>query len=188
MKQLYFQTREEWREWLRRNHDRSNGIWLIFYKQHTGEPTLSYEEAVEEALCFGWVDSLIKKIDAEKYARKITPRKADSRWSELNKRRIAKLRQQGRLTEAGLSKVKAARASGLWNKPARPEFSKEMPQEFGTALAKNKKAKDFFDQLAPSYRKQFIGWIASAKRAETRARRIRESLALLERGQKLGMK
>ena len=188
MKQLYVPDRDQWREWLSHHYKTEAGIWLIFYKKGTSKPTIDYDEAVEEALCFGWIDSLIKEIDDEKYARKFTPRWAGSRWSELNKQRIAKLRQQGHLTEAGLSKVKAARASGLWNKPARPEFSKEMPQEFGTALAKNKKAKDFFDQLAPSYRKQFIGWIASAKRAETRARRIRESLALLERGQKLGMK
>jgi uncharacterized protein YdeI (YjbR/CyaY-like superfamily) len=188
MKTVYVKSRKEWREWLNQNHDKSNGIWLVFYKKHTGKPTLGYEEAVEEALCFGWIDSIIKKIDAEKYVRKLTPRKADSRWSELNKKRIMKLQKQGLLTEAGIMKVKVAKASGLWDKPDRPEISLDIPRELENALAKNTKAKSFFHQLAPSYQKQFIGWIAVAKRKETKERRLREAIALLEQGEKLGMK
>ena len=102
MKQVYVQNREEWRNWLRQHHDRSNGIWLVFYKKHTGKPTLKYDEAVEEALCFGWIDSIIKKVDDEKYVRKLTPRKADSRWSESNKKRVTKLQKQGLMTQVGL--------------------------------------------------------------------------------------
>lgn len=188
MKQLYVKTRNEWRDWLNQNYDKSTGIWLVFYKKETGKPTLGYDDAVEEALCFGWIDSIIKRIDDEKYARKVTPRKADSRWSELNKKRIAKLSKQGLMTEAGIVKVKAAKASGLWNKPERPEISLEIPKELESALAKNRKAKNFFDQLAPSYQTQFIGWIAIAKRSETKERRLRESISLLNQGRKLGMK
>ena len=188
MKQIYVKTRKEWRDWLSLHYEKSNGIWLVFYKKQTGKPTLEYDEAVEEALCFGWIDSIIKKIDDEKYVRKLTPRKGDSRWSEANKKRIAKLKKQGLMTEAGITKVKEAESSGLWDKPDRPEVSLEIPGDFESALAKSKKAKSFFDQLAPSYQKHFIGWIGTAKREETRKRRVKESIALLEQGEKLGMK
>lgn len=160
----------------------------MFYKKQTGKPTLEYDAAVEEALCFGWIDSIIKKIDDEKYVRKLTPRKADSRWSELNKKRITILKKQGLMTEAGIAKVKAAKAFGLWDKPDRPQISLEIPIELKSALTKSRKARKFFDQLAPSYQKQFIGWIAVAKRQETKERRVREAIVLLEHGEKLGMK
>lgn len=104
------------------------------------------------------------------------------------KKRVTKLKKQGLMTEAGIGKVKEAKASGLWNKPDRPQMSLDIPKELESALAKNRKAKNFFDQLAPSYQKQFIGWIAVAKRQETKDLRVRESIALLEQGEKLGMK
>ena len=181
-------TRKAWRCWLNQHHDESDGIWLVFYKKHTGKPSIEYGEAVEEALCFGWIDSIIKKLDNERYARKLTPRRAGSRWSELNKQRIAKLTKQGLMTQAGVAVVKQAKTSGLWNKPDRPQISFDLPKELERALAANAKAKDFFEQLAPSYKHQFIGWVAVAKRPETTARRVKESIALLEQGQKLGMK
>jgi uncharacterized protein YdeI (YjbR/CyaY-like superfamily) len=115
-------------------------------------------------------------------------RKSDSRWSELNKKRVTKLQKQGLMTEAGIKKVKQAKASGLWNKPDRPQISLDIPKELESVLAKNRKAQNFFDQLAPSYQKQFIGWIAVAKRQETKERRVRESISLLEQGNKLGIK
>ncbi|MBN2029343.1 YdeI/OmpD-associated family protein [bacterium] len=188
MKQIYIKTRTEWRNWLQHNHRNHAGIWLIFYKKHTGKPSLEYDETVEEALCFGWIDSIIKKIDEEKYLRKFTPRKLDSRWSELNKKRILRLEKQGLMTEAGQAIVEAAKKSGLWDKSDRPILSFEVPDDLECALEKNKKAKMFFNRLAPSYRRQFIGWIVVAKQKETRERRICESIALLERGEKLGMK
>ncbi len=188
MKQVYAKNRDEWREWLSQNHDKSMGIWLVFYKKHTAKPTLAYDEAVEEALCFGWIDSIIKKIDDDKYVRKLTPRKADSQWSESNKKRVIKLKKQGLMAEAGMVVVKEAKVTGLWDKPDRLQISLDMPKELKSALAKNKKAKGFFDQLAPSYQKQFIGWIVVAKRPETKERRLKESIALLEKGAKLGMK
>jgi uncharacterized protein YdeI (YjbR/CyaY-like superfamily) len=188
MKQVYVKTRKEWRDWLNQNHDKSSGVWLVFYKKHKGQDTLEYDDAVEEALCFGWIDSIIKKIDDEKYVRKLTPRKADSRWSDLNKKRITKLEKKGLLTEAGNRKAREAKASGLWDKPDRPQISSSIPRELESALAKNKKAKIFFDQLAPSHQKRFIGWISAAKRQETKERRLREAITLLEKGEKLGMK
>ena len=160
----------------------------MFYKKHSNSPTLQYDEAVEEALCFGWIDSIIKKRDDHSYVRKITPRKPDSRWSQLNKKRVEKLIRQGLMCESGLVKVTAAKESGIWEESDRPKMSFEMPVEFKEALARHRKAKTFFDQLAPSYQNQFIGWISVAKRQETKERRVSESIALLLKGERLGMK
>ena len=188
MRQLYFKTSDNWREWLRSNHDKENEVWLIFIKKEVRKPSIEYESAVEEALCFGWIDSIIKKLDDERYIRKFTPRRSNSRWSELNKKRVGKLMRQGHMTKTGITRVTEAKESGLWKKSDQPEISFEIPREFESALAKSKKAKIFFDQLAPAYQKQFIGWISVAKRQETRDRRVCESVALLKQGRKLGMK
>jgi uncharacterized protein YdeI (YjbR/CyaY-like superfamily) len=188
MQQVYVKTRSAWRDWLRLHHDTEAEIWLVFYKKDTGKPSLDYDAAVEEALCFGWIDSIIKKIDDEKYLRKFTPRKPNSRWSDLNKKRVLKLEQQGLLTKAGIARINEAKESGLWDKSDRPLLSSAVPEELVLALNKSTKAKLFFNQLAPTYRKQFIGWIAMAKRDETKQRRVRESIALLEKGKKLGLK
>ncbi|UCE08612.1 MAG: YdeI/OmpD-associated family protein [bacterium] len=188
MKRVHFKTSDEWREWLKSNHDKENEMWLIFFKKETGEPSIEYEAAVEEALCFGWIDSIIKKIDEKRYVRKFTPRKDSSKWSELNKNRIAKLIKNNRMTEVGLVKIETAKRNGLWDKPDRPNIQFDIPKEFQSALNKNQKAKENFNQLAPTYQKQYIGWIVIAKRQETRERRIKESIDLLEKGQKLGLK
>lgn len=188
MKQLYVTDRDEWRDWLSRHNATEAGVWLIFYKKETSRPTISYEDAVEEALCFGWIDSIIKKIDATRYARKFTPRKDNSKWSELNKKRADKMIKEGRMTDVGLAKTQTAKKTGLWEKDGRPRISFDIPPEFAQALAHNKKAKESFDKLASSYRKHYIGWIAVAKRPETKKRRIEESIALLEQGKRLGLK
>jgi uncharacterized protein YdeI (YjbR/CyaY-like superfamily) len=188
MKQLYVKDRDKWREWLSENHAANTGIWLVFYKKEISKPTIEYEAAVEEALCFGWIDSIIKKIDAEKYVRKFTPRSDKSRWSQLNKKRANKMIKEGRMTEIGLAKIKVAKKTALWAKDPRPQISLDIPPEFARALARNKKAKENFDKLAPSYRKYYIGWIVMAKRPETKKRRIHESIALLGQGKKLGLK
>jgi len=188
MNQIYLKTRKEWRNWLTRHHHKSKGIWLVFYKKHTGKPSLEYNDVVEESLCFGWIDSIIKKIDDEKYVRKITPRKPGSRWSELNRNRIKKLQKQGLMTEAGILAVTEAKKSGCWGQSSLPKISFDIPKELENVLNKNNKAKTFFNQLAPSYQKQFIGWISEAKRQETKLRRIKESVDLLEQGRRLGMK
>jgi len=188
LKQLYFVDRDKWREWLGENHAASSGIWMVFYKKATSKPTIPYDAAVEEALCFGWIDSIIKRIDDEKYVRKFTPRKDKSDWSALNKKRVAEMIKAGRMTEAGLAKIRAAKKNGCWNRDGKTPRSLEMPSEFAEALASNKKARENFEKLAPTYRRHYLGWIAAAKRRETIKRRIDESIALLERGGKLGMK
>jgi len=186
--ELYVTNRDDWRVWLKANHAKKKEIWLIYYKKHTGKPRIPYEDAVEEALCFGWIDSIIKKIDDETYSQKFTPRKETSGWSELNKNRVEKMIKQGRMTEAGMAKIRAAKKNGQWDKTAASKQMWAMPGELQNALNTNKKAKSFFDSLAPSYQRQYIGWIASAKRDETREKRLKEAIHLLEKKQKLGMK
>jgi uncharacterized protein YdeI (YjbR/CyaY-like superfamily) len=189
MKQIYVKNREEWREWLSKNHNKEeNGIWLVFFKKNTKKATLEYNDAVEEALCFGWIDSIIKKIDDEKYVRKFTPRNSKSLWSSSNKKRIAKMIKEGKMTEHGLAKIDAAKKSGFWDKKDRPEINLDMPTELEKALKKNKKAGEFFETLAPTYKKQFMGWIKGAKRKETKEKRLKETIEKLEKGEKLGLK
>ena len=188
MKELSVTTRSQWRRWLSRNHDRSNGVWLVFHRKATGVATLAYEDVVEEALCYGWIDSIIRKLDERRYARKLTPRNNDSNWSATNIKRVDKLIQRGLMTKAGLNKIAAARKAGLYKPDKPPILSFTMPSEFERALSGNKKATAFFTQLAPSYRKQYIGWISNARRPETRMKRVAESIRLLEQGEKLGLK
>jgi uncharacterized protein YdeI (YjbR/CyaY-like superfamily) len=186
-KTLYVTNRDEWRVWLDKHYKTEKEIWLVYYKKHTGRPTIPYDDAVEEALCFGWIDSIVKRIDDDKYAQKFTPRKPRSNWSELNKKRVRKLVAEGRVTEAGLARIDAA----ILSKGAEPkEKSAELtvPQYFKDALAANQKARSNFDRLAPSYQRLYVGWVAAAKREETRNRRMKEAVELLAANKKLGLK
>ncbi len=185
---LYISNRKEWRKWLKENHSVIREIWLIYYKKHTGKPRIPYNDAVEEALCFGWIDSTVKRIDDEKYCQKFTPRNDKSNWSEHNKKRVAKMIKEKKMTKYGLVKVKAAKKNGEWYKTAEAVKEFEIPSELKRLLSVNKKARDFFYELSPSHKKQYIGWIASAKKVETRERRAKEALKLLKTKQKLGMK
>jgi uncharacterized protein YdeI (YjbR/CyaY-like superfamily) len=184
----YSKTPAEWREWLQKNYDRSTGVWLVFHKKESGQASIDYEDAVNEALCFGWIDSIIKKIDEQQYARKFTPRNDNSKWSASNKVRIEKLINSGRMTEIGLAKIEAAKNNGQWEKTYQPRPKIEIPPEFEDALGKNKQANEFYNQLKPTFQKQFILWIITAKRPETKDKRIKESIELLEKGQQLGLK
>ena len=161
---------------------------MIYYKKHTGKPRIPYDDAVEEALCFGWIDSIVKKIDDKNFAQKFTPRKGKSNWSEANKKRVRKMIKEGKMTEAGLAKIREAKNSGEWFKtvPARKELV--IPPYIEKALATNKKALDNFNNLADTYKRHFVGWITSAKREETRERRLMQAIRLLEQNKKLGMK
>lgn len=184
---LYVAGRDEWRVWLDKNYSIKSEVWLIFYKKHTGKLCVSYGDAVDEALCFGWIDSIVKRVDDERYLRKFTPRKRGSVWSEVNKRRVRRLIREGRMTEAGLAMVKEAKESGEWFK-RRVRNALKIPPFMEEALATNKKALENFNELKPSYRRNMVGWILSAKREETRRRRLAEAIGVLERGEKLGLK
>ena len=157
-------------------------MWLVFHKDHTGVKSIAYDDSVCEALCFGWVDSLINRLDDDRYARKFTPRKPTSKWSDINRQRWAELKGAGRLAEAGLA------AAPTGNVYARPPEIPELPGYVAKALKANPNAWKFFQGLAPSYQRHFVAWIHMAKRPETKDKRIRESLALLAAGKKLGLK
>jgi uncharacterized protein YdeI (YjbR/CyaY-like superfamily) len=188
VKKLYVKTRAEWRKWLAANHGKAAVIWLVFHRKGTGKPSIDYEAAVEEALCYGWIDSIVKKLDETRYLRKFTPRKDGSVWSESNKERVAGLIKEGRMLECGLAKVEAAKKNGRWASEERPKITSDMPREFARARERNKKAKEFFESLAPTYRKQYVIWILMARRKDTKEKRIRESILLLRKGEKLGLR
>ena len=179
---LDIRRRAEWRAWLRENHASSPGVWLVFHKNHTGVESIPYEDAVREALCFGWIDGLIKRLDEERYARRFSPRKPGSRWSDINRRRWAALRKAGMLAAAGVSASPAGKAS------ARPPSIPELPAYIARAFKANRKAWTFFRGLPPGARRLYVGWIHTARRPETRQRRIRESIALLAAGKRLGLR
>jgi len=186
---VYVSDRARWRTWLEKHHDREpDGVWLIYYKQHTGKPCVEYNESVEEALCFGWVDSLIRKLDEDRYARKFTPRKPDSHWSESNRKRVERLVSQGLMTDAGMALVEYAREHGNWEDAEREQVSETISDEFARALEHNDAARMFFEKLTDAQRRHYVLWINQAKMEATKRRRIAESLTLLEQGRKLGMK
>lgn len=182
-KTLDARTPERWRKWLVDHHASESEVWLVFHKPHTGRASIAYADAVDEALCFGWIDSLIKRLDDARYARKFTPRKADSKWSTANRERYAQLKARGRLMLAGLDRAPTDRSGDA---PRR--WLSKVPQYIREALASHPMARNHFDSLAPSYRRMYIAWIDSAKQQETKMRRLREAVRLLAAGKKLGLK
>lgn len=188
-KTLYVSNRDEWRAWLDDNYATETELWLVFYKKPSLNPNIPYDDAVEEALCFGWIDSIIQKIDEEKYARKFTPRVNNAKWSESNKKRIAKMIQKGRMTEAGLAKVTFS-LPGDFETSLKPKATAEqvIPEHIRQALMANSAAWDNFNRLAPSHRRQYIRWIVSAKKEETQLKRAQEVIKMLVQGKKLGLR
>jgi uncharacterized protein YdeI (YjbR/CyaY-like superfamily) len=188
-KTYYAATRSEWRKWLQKHYTSATEIWLIYYKKHTGMPRVSYNDAVEEALCFGWIDSLVKRVDADTYAQKFTPRKSKSKWSELNKRRIKKLIREGLMTNAGLSKIdRSLLKEKETGTPPTSAKTVSIPGNLKKDLEKNKKAWANFNNQAPSYQRLYIKWITSVKKEETYQRRLKEAIGLLEQNKNLGLK
>jgi len=179
---LDVRARDEWRGWLAKHHESSPGVWLVRHKQHTGVESMPYEDLVREALCFGWVDSLIKRLDDNRYAIKVTPRQPTSKWSDINRKRWKQLKAAGKLESPGLA---AAPTRNTY--AARPTIP-ELPAYFAKALKTNSTAWKNFQALARTYRRDFVVWIHMAKRPETRAKRIRTSIELLAAGKKLGLK
>jgi uncharacterized protein YdeI (YjbR/CyaY-like superfamily) len=178
--------RESWRAWLAANHASEKEVWVVFPKKQTGERCMSYEESVEEALCHGWIDSIIRRIDEKSYARKFTPRTNHQNWSESNKRRLAKLIAEGRMTEIGLAKVNYSDAKVQPRKPMPKTLP--VPAFMEQALRKQKQAWDNFMSLAPSHQRSYVLWISMAKREETRTKRLQEAIQLLLKNEKLGLK
>ena len=188
-KTFHPKTRSQWRKWLEKNHSTSSGVWLIYYKTETGKRKLSYAEAVEEALCFGWIDSLPRKLDNERTMLKYTPRKPKSVWSKINKERIEKLIANKLMMPAGFAVIQLAKKNGSWDKLNSSDFhayNNSLPPDLEKALKKNKTALNNFNTFAPSYRKQFLSWIDSAKQPATREARIKQTVLMAAANKKPG--
>lgn len=166
-----------WRRWLQKNHSTAKGVWLIYFKIGSGKTRVSYGDAVEEALCFGWVDSRTQAIDEKSYKQIFTPRKKGSGWSKINKKRVEKLIQDGLMHSSGLAKIEQAKQDGSWNYLDAVE-DLVMPDDFVKALAKNKKAKKNFEAFSPSSKKIILAWIHGAKQPSTRMKRISGTVKL----------
>ena len=186
MKTFVAQAVEQWRQWLDEHHDSESEVWLIFHKRRTGVPSIAYVDARDEALCFGWVDSLVKRLDDSRYAIKFTPRKASSRWSTINRKRYAALKASGRLKPSGIERAPTERSYGT--RPPRYQMPATLPRYIQAAFKKHPAARRYFEGLAPSHRRRYIGWIETAKHEETRARRLKEAIRLLIAGKPLGLK
>ena len=179
---LDVRSRGEWRDWLRDHHGSQSVVWLVFHKGASAK-SISYEDAAEEALCFGWIDSIVKRLDDDRYARKFTPRKPGSKWSTLNRRRYADLEARGLLAPPGVERAPTSRSGD----PPRPSLA-AIPAYIENRFRADARAWDCFERLAPSCRRAYIGWIDSAKREETKEKRLREAVGMLAAGRKLGLK
>lgn len=184
LKTLQVPKQSAWRSWLEKNHDKTDEVWLIFLKKDSGERSISYEEALDEALAYGWIDSVIKKIEDKRFVRKFTPRRPRSIWSKLNIARIEKLIGEGRMTPWGLAAFeKRASQISLLEK-----FNAEgvrIPQD---SLRRSNKARENFERFSRSYRKKYLVWISGARTPKTRAKRIAEAVVLISRNVKVLLK
>lgn len=176
-------SRAEWRAWLAENHTRTEGIWLVSYKKATGKPRFEYDEAVEEALCFGWVDSKPNKLDEERSLLWFAPRKPGTGWSKPNKERVEKLLAAGLMAPSGLAKVEAAKADGTWTALDSIE-ALEVPADLAAALASYPTAMAYFDAFPRSVKRGVLEWISTAKTAQTRAKRVEETARLAAENQR----
>ena len=171
---VLFHNRNEWRVWLENQHRTKKEVWLLHYKKQAKKPFLNHTEAVEEALCFGWIDSKLKKIDDDRFVLKYTPRKPKSVWSKINKEKAEGLMQSGKMTQAGLEKIEEAKRQGLWDIAYTNKVRERIPADLTQALQADQIAWENFQQFANSYRNMYCGWVRGAKTIETRKKRISE--------------
>jgi len=175
--------RAAWRRWLERNHAPSGAVWLVLSKKGASKPTVGYEEAVEEALCFGWIDSKANSIDDERFKLWMAPRKPGSGWSAVNKRRIERLIEQDKLAPAGLAAIEAAKADGTWTL-LDASHALTVPRDLAKAFKVHARAKANFAAFPPSTRRAILEWIDAAKKPETRAKRVEDTARLAERNER----
>lgn len=177
--ELVVRTRAQWRDWLAQNCETRDEIWLVMYRKGSGTSSVDYGAAIEEALCFGWVDSkAIRRDEVSRYQR-FSPRRPTSRWSKVNRERVERLIERGLMAGPGQAVIDLAKRKGTWDANADAE-SGIVPDDLTAALSRNRRASDHFDAFPPSSRKRILGWISTAKRAETRMRRIEQTVALAE--------
>jgi uncharacterized protein YdeI (YjbR/CyaY-like superfamily) len=184
MKTFDPRTLIRWRAWLAAHHASELEVWLIFHKQHTGKSSVEYLDALDEALCFGWIDSLVKRLDDDRYARKFTPRKPRSNWSDINRKRYAELKAAGRVKAAG--KARSPETGGRYG--PKPTVPPTMPAYISRAIKAKPAAWAFFQTLTAKQQRYHWGWVHIAKQDETKQRRMREVIGLLLKKQKLGLK
>jgi uncharacterized protein YdeI (YjbR/CyaY-like superfamily) len=177
--QVQVGSRQEWREWLERNHKQPEGIWLVTFKKHRGEKYLPYDDIVEEAICFGWVDSLPRKLDEDRTMLWLAPRKKGSKWSKLNKERVKKMIEAGLMTPAGMEKIEAAKADGTWSALDSVE-ALQIPPDLDAEFNSYEAAKANFEAFPRSVKRGILAWIVSAKRPATRTRRVQETARLAQ--------
>jgi uncharacterized protein YdeI (YjbR/CyaY-like superfamily) len=185
--EVFFPTRIIWRDWLSENHAKSRGVWLLFFKKESGKQTMTYDEAVEEALCFGWIDGIIKKMDEERYVRKMMPRTNLFNWSQTNRERVERLIESGLMTEIGLLKIGDYFKTGklIWpeNRADQPPLLSFTP-ELIEHLKQNPVAYSNYVNLSTSHQNRYIRWIMSAKQEQTRQKRMKDAIPLLEKNHK----
>ncbi len=174
---------QEWRNWLEENHDKKQSIWLICYKKSSDKPTLDWSDAVDEALCFGWIDSTRRSIDVESYMQYYGKRKPNSMWSKINKQKVEKLMADGRMTKAGLAAIEVAKQNGSWTILDQVE-ELIIPSDLEAAFSKHDGSKDFYLSQSKSVKKMMLSWIVLAKRDETRQKRITEIAECASKGMK----
>jgi uncharacterized protein YdeI (YjbR/CyaY-like superfamily) len=175
-------TRAEWRAWLAANHRTASGVWLVSWKRRTGKQTVAYEEAVEEALCFGWIDGVLGRIDDDRSMQYFAPRKPKSTWARSNKERVARLETAGLITDAGRVAVEMARANGSWGSLDAID-ALIVPDDLAAALAARPGARELFDASSASVRRSALAWAYQAKRPETRAAHVEQIAAVAGRGE-----
>ena len=177
IKTFYAKTQKEWRKWLEKNHQSEKSIWLIIYKKESRTPSVYYTNAVDEALCFGWIDSKPNKRDDESYYQFFAKRNPKSNWSKVNKGKVAKLLEKGLITKAGLEAIETAKQNGTWAALDKVEEI-VIPEDLQKAFNKNKTAFEYFDKFPRSSKRNILEWILNAKRQETRQRRIEQTIEL----------
>jgi uncharacterized protein YdeI (YjbR/CyaY-like superfamily) len=182
---LHFEHVAQWRDWLATHHTQRAGIWLVQWKPRTGKPAIPYEEAIEEALCWGWIDSTYRSLDAERGTLWWSPRRKGSLWSASNKARVTRLEAAGRITPAGRAAIDAAQADGSWW-TLEPVEALIVPDDLAGALAARPTAADRWAALSPTVRRSFLLWIGTARTPATRARRVQESADRVAEGRRLG--
>ncbi|WP_449437643.1 YdeI/OmpD-associated family protein [Pedobacter steynii] len=166
-------SREEWRQWLKENHSSRQSVWLVQYKQKSAKPSIPWSDSVDEALCFGWIDSTRKTIDEESFVQFFTKRKPTSNWSKINKTKVERLIEEGLMTEAGLHSIEVAKKNGSWSILDDVE-ELVVPKDLQEAFQLQSGSGDYFDNLSKSVKKMILQWVALAKRPETRQKRIAE--------------
>jgi uncharacterized protein YdeI (YjbR/CyaY-like superfamily) len=174
---------QEWRAWLQAHHASRRGVWLVYHKKHTGTPSLTWSQAVDEALCFGWIDSLARPLDEARYQQYFSPRKPRSGWSKVNKDKVARLQAAGLLAEAGLASIAAAQQNGAWELLDDAEALR-LPPDLAQALGQYPRATAYFAGLSRTDQRNILQWLALARRPETRQRRMAEVAALAGQQQK----